>query len=662
MLNFSTALSAMRANQAALQTVANNLANSTTPGYHRQEIRLVDRPPVQQAGLYLGQGVDVAEIHRAYNSVTESAITRNISEQAGINARLGVARELEALMIPGQGNLHDQMEKLFNEIERLTVSADDNAVRSIVIRTAQNLANSINDLDRQIVSKMEDVDHAILERLNEINTKAAEISDLNLRIQAAEAVAKSPNDLLDRRDMLVNELAQIIDVDLEIVSNPDLEASSGTPVIRMADGTVGLSDKLTQFLTTLDENGNRIICRVGSSHPIEVTKGELGGMLIARNEILQGFRNQLEEFSQGLVRAFDTVHATGIGIGGSFESLIGERTVEDVAITLDKLDLVVPVEAGSLFVNVIDGDGNRTLHEVQIDPSVDTVQDVAAKISQIDHLQAVVNVPPGQLSILAAPGYTFDFTGRLPTEVDRSGITGAVVPKITGLYSGSTNDELTFEFQGTGTVGVTPGLKMRVTDQNGTLLAELNVGAGYSPGDELPLNNGVSVSLSPDTVNAGDTFTTMRVRHPDSTGILAALGLNTLFVGTPGLNLEVRSDLLENSDRLATSRSGMPLDVTNAEAMLAVRYESFFSDGRATLEENLADMISDTGVEVQELTTTLDNLSTVGEALAAEQASHSGVDPNEEAVKMLQYQRAFQATARLIVALDEMMSEIMNII
>ncbi len=662
MLNFSTALSAMRANQAALQTVANNLANSTTPGYHRQEIRLVDRPPVQLAGLYMGQGVDVAEIHRAYNSVTESAITRNISEQAGVNARLGVARELEALMIPGQGNLHDQLEKLFNEIQRLTTSADNNAMRSIVIRTAQNLASSINDLDRQIVTKMEDVDAAILERLNTINTKAAEISDLNVRIQAAEAVAKSPNDLMDRRDMLINELAQIIDVDMDMVSNPNLEATSGTPLIRMADGTVGLRKELTQFQTTLDENGNRIICRVGSSHPVEVNKGELGGLLIARNQILNGFRDQLKEFSQGLVRAFDTVHATGIGIGGSFESLIGERTVEDVTLTLDKLDTVVPVESGSLYVNVIDADGNRTLHEVQIDPTVDTVQDVADKISLIDHLQAVVNVPPGQLSVLAEPGYTFDFTGRLPTEVDRSGITGNVVPTISGLYVGSANDELTFEFQGSGTVGVTPGLKMRVTDQNGTLLAELNVGEGYSPGTELALNNGVSVSLSPDTVNAGDTFTTLRVRHPDSTGILAALGLNTLFVGTPGLDLNVRSELLENSDRLATSRSGQPLDVTNAEALLAVRFESFFSDGRATLEENIADMISSTGVEVQELTSTLDNLATVGEALAAEQASHSGVDPNEEAVKMLQYQRAFQATARYIVALDEIMNEVINII
>ena len=157
-------------------------------------------------------------------------------------------------------------------------------------------------------------------------------------------------------------------------------------------------------------------------------------------------------------------------------------------------------------------------------------------------------------------------------------------------------------------------------------------------------------------------FTVQLTRESDATSLLAATGMNTLFSGQGAKDLHLSELIRNDHGLLATTRSGEPLDSRNAEAMAQLRYAQVLENGTQSLEEYFADIIGSVGTDVLDLTTTQETLSVIAENLEAERASVSGVDPNEEAVKLLQFQRAFQSTARYISAVDEMFQTLIGML
>ena len=282
MLSLNTALTALRANQVALDVIGNNIANANTPSYHRQEVRLAEREPIEIGGHYLGQGVRITQIHRAYDEATEAAISQNISDQASVTTRLQTVREIEAQFAPEQGSLLDRLEQLFGELERLTAEPDDEATRSIVIRSAADVAGEINRLNQQLNDLTSRLDGEIEFVLQEVQRRSGEILDVNAQIQAAVMRGKSPNDLLDRRDRLINELAELVDVRLETQVNVSSDPPSTQTFLRLANGQLSFATEPAELFSTLDSNGQRIILAAGSSRPISVVSGQLGGLLAAQ--------------------------------------------------------------------------------------------------------------------------------------------------------------------------------------------------------------------------------------------------------------------------------------------------------------------------------------------------------------------------------------------
>ncbi|MCA9150240.1 MAG: flagellar hook-associated protein FlgK, partial [Planctomycetales bacterium] len=584
MFNVSSALSALRANQMALTVIGNNIANATTPDYHRQSLRLVDARPINLVGYQVGQGVEISSIHRAYSSITEAALTRNVSEQAAVSAQMQVAREIESMFTPGQGTILDRLETFYNDLQSVTQDPDNSATRTVVLRSAQNLTDEINAVGSKLDQMLARLDRAIDDKLEFIHNKTSELVDLNLKIREALIRKESPNDLMDRRDQLVNELAKEIDVRVDQQATTTDDISIPETVLRMADGQVQLLRFPLDFSASTDPTtGERILYRKGSIHPTPVTQGELGGLLTARNHLITQYRERLDEFTAGLVTAVDKVHINGVGLTGSFDVLRGIRRIEPSDIPLARTDTIVPIQSGSLFISVIDPSGSRTVEQVDIDADVDTLQDVVTRISDLDHLEARLDDPPGQLSIRAETGYQFDFVTVAPTLLNTDLITGTAVPTISGEYEGVEDDAYVFEFDNNGEIGVTDDLRMTVRDSLGAIVGSFNVGRGYEAGQPILIGAGISLAMSPGVVNSGDQFSTKLIHEADSTNLLVAAGLNTLFKGSSALSLGVRDELLETPELFAATRSGDPLDTRNIEAMINTRYKQFLGGGTQTL-------------------------------------------------------------------------------
>lgn len=656
MFNFTTGLTALRANQVALDIVAQNMANANTPGYHRQAVRFIDRPPIEIHNLLIGTGVDIARIERVRHAITENALTENISAKGDIVSRLGTLRQIETLLLPGSGSVYDRVQTFFNDLFQLSTQPSDNTLRSIFLQNAVSLTREINAVASQMDSLSGQLATQIEDSVQQINALSLEISELNQQIRLAEARDLDANDLRDRRDQIVNDLAELIDVQI-------VEQGDGHTVVLVGQGGALIGQNGIELEVGFDTSGDAIVTQAGDSRPINFGGGLLAGMLAAHNEIIPQYESLLASFTSGFISAVDNVHATGIGIAGAHTSLTGIRGVQDVTVPLVSADPTFKIEAGQLFIGVVDqSTGQRTLASVSIDPSTQSLQDVAAAITAVDHLQAVVDSQTGTLSILAEAGYTFDFTGYRETVPDTSGITGTSIPNLSGSYTGSGNEQYDFQVVGSGTVGVSAGLAVEVRNSTGQLIQTLEIGQGYEPGSDLEVVDGITISFSTGDLNAGDNFATSLVANADTAGILAALGLNSFFSGSSPGNVAVNQSILDNPNLLATSINADSGDNSNLQNLIALRDQQLLGGGTHTIEQYLGDIIARVGSDTLDYDLTMASLESLGQHLQAERDSISGVDPNEELVYMLQFQKSFQAAAQFISTLDETLDELFRMV
>ncbi|QDU40239.1 Flagellar hook-associated protein 1 [Maioricimonas rarisocia] len=656
MIHLNIGLSALRTSQTALNTIANNIANATTEGYHRQEVIQETRPStIDGSGNPVGSGVDINQIRRLYDVSVERALTGNTSHQAEADARLATLEDLEHLLTPATGSLHAEISDFFAMAEQLAASPSDNVLRSQFVSAADGVAREINRLADSFANLQTELQDQIERDVASVNMLAEQIAEVNAEIRIAEATGPAPNTLLDRRDQLINELSQFVDVDTQSIGD------DGGLVVA-AGGWLLIGTSAPELQVEFDDNGMIELQVDSTTVPVTLQSGELAGLMTAHNELVPQAAADVAEWADAFVQSVDQIHATGLGLDGPFSIVNGTRGVEDSTLPLDAAGTAFPVTAGELAITVTEeSTGQRTTHRLTIDPATDSLDDVAAQIDGIAGISALVDAGTGKLTIAAGTGFRFDFAGHLDQQPETSAITGTAAPTIGGLYTGSENSRWTVTALGTGEVGFTPGLQLEVRDAaTGELVETFDVGDGYEAGQPLEIADGVTLALDNGTFNSGDSFTVSALSNPDETGLLSALGMRSFFSGSAAGDLEVNAALKDDPTRLATSRSGLPGDTSILNQFVELRDERLI--GNETLEGQLGDMTGRAGLAVQAVRAEIEQLSSIGGRLQAEQVAKSGVDPNEELLTMLEYQRSYQVAARFVTSVDQTLNEVLSLI
>jgi flagellar hook-associated protein 1 FlgK len=653
MSGLSIGLSALAVNQRLMELAGQNIANAQTKGYHRQIGLLAGRV----VGLSTGAGVEITEIIRARSGLLETAIRTNTSEVSNASGRLETLQQLETILAPGPGSILDLTSQFFNQMEELGNRPADLSLRRGVLNTAVTLAGRLNAIEQDLVRVQEGLVNEAELIVGEVNSLASQIAGLNGRIATATLMDQSPNDLRDQREQLLSRLAEFVDTRIIEQDHGQINVlAAGLPLVS-ASQTVPVELRFNQ-------DNEMYLAAADTAAPLLLSGGKLDALFELANSDVTTLRAQLSEFTREFTRHVDGVQATGLGLTGSLSFVNGLRAAADVTVPLAQAGLELPVQAGSLFVGVTDqATGLRTLHEVAIDPATQSVQDVAAAITAgVPNVQAVVNTQTGTISLIGQTGFAFDFAGRLPSVPQTSTLTGTATARLASVYTGAANDQFTFRFIGTGTIGVTSGLKLEVRDSLNQVIATLNVGQGYEAGALLGAGHGVQVRISTGTVNNGETFGTQVIAEPDGPGILAALGLNTFFASSAPGDVRVREELLNRPDFLAASRSGETGDNGNVQRFVRLRDARLFKSGTETFESYYTAIVTDMGFEVREAGQRREALSAVGDSLEAEQQSVSGVDPNEELTRLLGFQRAYQMSAQYIAVINETFDALLGIL
>ena len=396
--SFEVSKRALQSHQAAMNTVAHNLANAATPGYTRQRAELAPVAPMN--------GVEVAAIRRIRDRYLDFALLAEAQTQGKLAAQESLLGRLEGIFnaAPGTG-LSAAMDQFFNGFQDLSVNPTDPVLRVAVRDQGQQLVATMQGLQGRIQQLKDDLTRQIQEKVTEANGLLSEIGELHRQILGSGG-RPTPNDLLDRRDQLVTQLGQIIGVSAS--DRPD-----GTVQLVAAGGGVMLVDGAitTPLTATINGSTDSVDLTVGGL-ALTPSSGGLAAVLDARNSATGAVKQaatDLDALARTLIGEVNRLHAGGSGIR-EHSALTAQNAVSSAAVPLTAAGLAYTPTSGSFTVRVHDAAGALvSTVTVAVTAGVTTLENVRAALDADAELRATI--ASGKLTITANSGRTFAFGG-----------------------------------------------------------------------------------------------------------------------------------------------------------------------------------------------------------------------------------------------------------
>ena len=655
MQNFAIGLSGLHAVQAAMDVVGNNVANADTEGYHRQRVDLA--PSIcGQTGTGIGAGVDILGVRRLIDTFLDGEITRQESSQGQVSQELSILEAVETTFgeFGEGGGLNVLIDTFFDSLRTLAAHPLEQVQRNEVISSAGILASAFRQMGTSLENREDQMVREAQHVIDSVNALTRQIGELNGKIQAIEIGQGQANNLRDHRDRLITELAGLVGVEVQ-------QREYGTVDVAIAGAPVVTGSIVLDLGISLQSDGILIVTAGDNeSRGLRIQGGRLSGLLTLKNELLREIRGGLDTLAQALINRVNQHHVQGLGRDGSFSELSGWPID-----AMDWTGMLAPVTDGTFYVRVTNSaTGEVQRHAVDVDISgspPDTPTSVAAKIDAIDGLHA--SITSSGLHIAGDPDYTFDFIPAVLSEPTATNFTAAFPPgvSVSGVYTGQDNHVFTFTVAGSGSVG-NGGLQLEVTDENGETVNVVSIGEGYAAGDTIELHNGIRIVVGTGQLNAGDSFEVEALATTDTSGFLAAAGMNVFFSGTSASEMQISKDILDAPDRIATAFGSDFTDNAGAMGLAGIRDESIDGLGGRTASGYYHTLISDLGQSVASRQSRQENIEAVVQNLKKQQSEVSAVNINDEAAHLLVLEKTFQAVAKYMTTLQTMLTALMDII
>ncbi|NMB12408.1 MAG: flagellar hook-associated protein FlgK [Firmicutes bacterium] len=308
-------LRALQAHQMGLSVTGHNIANANTEGYSRQRISLVPGHPYTVPSLnrplspgQMGTGVQVAEITRIRDEFIEMQLRMESQTTGQWEVLMDGYEQIEMVFNePSDTGISSTLTAFWKSWQQLSLTPADLAARAVVRQTGALLADAISHTYTQLHRYREEVNGAIGVKVNRINYLAQQVADLNKQIVAVTVSGDHPNDLLDARDLLVKELAQITNI--QAVTDDELQMH-----ISISGSSLVQGSHVSRLGLREEPQGYRVIWEGAGDVKAVFNGGELKGLFQLRDDILRdGYMAELDRLAQALIEKVNEVHRQGYG-------------------------------------------------------------------------------------------------------------------------------------------------------------------------------------------------------------------------------------------------------------------------------------------------------------------------------------------------------------
>jgi len=309
----------VQAHQQALATTGHNLSNIETKGFSRQRVEFSSFEPIYLPGLnraetpgQIGQGAIIERIERIRDQLLDKRIVAQASQQGYWAVRDRYISEMEQLhLVPGLNSVKSKMDSFWDGWQELSQHAADTEFRTAVVERGKTLVDGIHNHFNGLKQLQTQVDEDIQMTVKRVNDLSNQIAALNSDIQRIKAQGDNPNDLMDRRDLLVDELASIIEITVS-QSDPD-EYMVHTAGNILVQGQIGRQFDMRKDMDT--EGYAHIYWRDTSSEAI-FSRGSLGALVEMRDVTIEFEIQNLDNMTMNFTDLVNEIHRNAYGANG----------------------------------------------------------------------------------------------------------------------------------------------------------------------------------------------------------------------------------------------------------------------------------------------------------------------------------------------------------
>ena len=624
----STSVSGLLAFQQALDVTSNNIANASTPGYAVETANLAELPGQSTNIGFIGSGVDVQSITRNYNEYLAQQVRGSQASYSSANTLAAQAGQVDDMLSNSGTGLTATLQSFVNSLQSVASAPTSSSARQALLNQAQALAQQLNSYDSQISQFGSQLETQINGDVSQVNTITANIASLNQQISAEAVSGQTPNQLMDQRDQLIDQLSKYVSVKTATESNGSMDVYIGT-----GQGLVtgGVAQKLTTIPGTYNASEVGIAITGGTTSAditSEISGGELGGLLSARSQVLDPARNAIGQVSVAVASIVNQQQQSGMDLSGAQgQPMFNVGAVQSLAASDNTGSSSLSVTRGALSTLTTDdyklqfSGGAWQLSDVTTgQPVTMTGSGTNASPFQAAGLSIVTSGTPAngdsflvQPTAAAAAGFSVALTS--PAQIAAASLVqGTAGSANTGgatVSAASVTDPSAW-VSDTYTVTFGAGSSYTVKNSGGTQVAS----GTYASGTPITFQ-GAQLALTGSPA-AGDTFT-VGLNGPANTG--------------------------DNSNLLAMT------DALSASAL---------NGGTASVSGAANSLVSQIGVITQQAQNNATAQQTVNQDATTARNNVSGVNLDQEAANMLRYQQAYQAMAQVITASGQMFTSLIN--
>ena len=607
---------ALMANQAVLQTTGHNIANVNTPGYSRQIVNLESLSGGRTQSGYMGQGVNVASVERAHSSLLTVQSAAAKAEYAADKARAEKISQMEGAFPTGSISIGLAINTMLSAFAEVAVTPSDLTVRYVAIARANETANRLRGTSSQLSDLASSVRAELADKVKVSSELIERIAELNDQIPRTQSRGQAPNDLLDKRDQFISQLNQYMQTTQLAADDGSITLYAGNQILVMGSEAA----KLSLVTDSLDPSLNLLQLQRGADviafNDVAMSGGEIKGLLTFQKEDLALGFNLLGRLTMATGLAVNQQHERGL----TLDNLMGSALF---LLPSEVSGLSTSANASGTVSFVDTADFKVASYEVRMD-------DTGAG--------AVYSSAGGSPS-------TFTSLADLATK---------------------TIDGLKFEMTGPG-----PGVVLFKPFAN----AAANINTVFTSPRELAVASQVQLSLGESnrgTLNmvslrvtsASDSFPEVRLEFNDTDQYQIRVDGDLLLPPDPmsGLQNYVSGQAISyegwelklngaplSGDTVTVGPANpafVDLNAGNALALENLRDALLIDGGRLT--DGYASLLSQVGVNVQSAQYTVAASEVIADSIAKQSSNVSAVNLDEEAVRLMQFQQAYQASAKIL--------------
>ncbi len=613
---FGIGLSGLNAAQAGMATTQHNIANANTPGYSMQQI-VQTASTAQYTGYgYIGQGTNVSTVQRIYNDFLNTQILQGQAQSSQLNTYQTQVTQLDNLIGSPTVGLSPAIQGFFNAANTVATSPNSAPARQSLLSAAQSMTAQFQSLGQQLTSMSASLNGQIGTSVSAVNTMAQQIAALNQNIVQAQGTGQPPNDLLDQRDQLINQLNQQIQATV-------VKQSDGSYNVFIASGqslVVGNQSYGLKAVQSPTDPGRTEVAYTANGAIIPLAQsgiqgGVLGGLLAFRDQSLNPALNALGRVATGIASSINQQNQLGQDLNG--------------------------VLGGNIFnvpAPVVNSAGNNTGNAVIAasiaDPNALTTSDYTLKFNG-GTSYTLTRLSDNTVTNISAMPQTVDgFTLNLASGAAAAGDTFLIRPTAMAAQGIS--------------VAITDPARIAAAAPILASAALTNTGSGViSNGTVNPpapvnanLQSPVSISFTSPT-----TFTV--------SGAVPAVAGTVAY--TAGQNISYNGWTVQISGTPATgdvfniapNTNGVG-DNRNALLMAGLQTQNTLAGSTVSFQGAYNQLVAQVGNTTSSVTQSNTAQTTMVNQLVQTQQSVSGVNLDQEAANLMRYQRAYQAAGQAI--------------